>query len=110
MRGEEQVRFAIQRLLQSHLKSSTGARTGLAVLHTVDRGKEAVLALHLSRVAKARNVMLDSHWSVTNHSLHQGGGGRDIAGFDPDNLTPTPGTFLQNAVTKMQNRATGYSV
>lgn len=92
MRGEEGGRYAIQRLLLDHLRDRTGAKFATAFFIRSTEAKKALWLVHLSQHVTARNVMVDSHWSVTNHSLHQGRGGLDIVGFDPTSFDPT--TFM----------------
>jgi three-Cys-motif partner protein len=96
MRGEGGGRFAIQRLLLKHIQDNTGAQFVSPFFIRSREAKKTLWLVHLSRVATARNVMVDSHWSVTNHSLHQGRGGLDIAGFDPDQFDPHTFMFAEH--------------
>ncbi|WP_166648555.1 three-Cys-motif partner protein TcmP [Phyllobacterium brassicacearum] len=77
-------RYAIQRLLLQHIQASTGASfLSPFFIRSRDSNKNLWL-VHLSQHATARNVMVDSHWAVKNHSLHQGRGGLEMLGFDPN--------------------------
>lgn len=96
MRGEEGGRYAIQRLLLDHLRDRTGASFATAFFIRSTEAKKALWLVHLSQHATARNVMVDSHWSVTNHSIHQGRGGLDIVGFDPKSFDPTTFMFAEH--------------
>jgi len=96
MRGEEGGRYAIQRLLLDHLRDRTGASFATAFFIRSIEAKKTLWLVHLSQHATARNVMVDSHWSVTNHSIHQGRGGLDIVGFNPDSFDPTTFMFAEH--------------
>lgn len=96
MRGEEGGRYAIQRLLLDHLRDRAGAAFATAFFIRSTEAKKALWLIHLSQHATARNVMVDSHWSVTNHSIHQGKGGLDIVGFDPSSFDPTTFMFAEH--------------
>lgn len=77
-------RYAIQRLLLRHIQASTGASfLSPFFIRSRDSNKNLWL-VHLSQHATARNVMVDSHWAIKNHSLHQGRGGLEMFGFDPN--------------------------
>lgn len=106
MRGEEGGRYAIQRLLLDHLRERAGAAFATAFFIRSTEAKKALWLVHLSQHATARNVMVDSHWSVTNHSIHQGRGGLDIVGFDPKSFDPTTFMFAEHERAMMlQNLA-----
>ncbi|WP_371835344.1 three-Cys-motif partner protein TcmP [Ochrobactrum sp. C6C9] len=76
-------RYAIQHLLLDHLQQSTNAQFATPFFIRSQEAKKNLWLVHLSQHAKARNVMVDSHWAVKNHSIHQGYGGLEINGFDP---------------------------
>lgn len=77
-------RYVIQRLLLKHLHQRTGAEFATPFFIKSREAKKDLWLVHLSRHSTARNVMVDSHWSVKNHSIHHGVGGLEISGFDPD--------------------------
>jgi three-Cys-motif partner protein len=86
-RGEFGGRYTIQRLLLRHISNVTGAKfQSPFFLRSLEARKDLWL-VHLSGHLKARNVMVDSHWLINNQSLHQGHGGLEMRGFDP-NLDP----------------------
>lgn len=83
MRGTDGGRYAIQRILLKHLQVATGAKFATPFFIRSQEAAKDLWLVHLSQHAKARNVMVDSHWAVKNHSIHQGRGGLEINGFDP---------------------------
>ncbi|MCY1668307.1 three-Cys-motif partner protein TcmP [Rhizobium sp. SL86] len=88
LRGTDGGRYAVQRILLSHLQRSTSAEFATPFFIRSQEAAKDLWLVHLSRHATARNVMVDSHWAVKNHSVHQGRGGLEINGFNPqiDNL------------------------
>lgn len=76
-------RYIIQRLLLRHLRERTGAQYATPFFIKSREASKDLWLVHLSRHATARNVMVDSHWSVKNHSIHHGYGGLELNGFDP---------------------------
>ncbi|MDR6587433.1 three-Cys-motif partner protein [Agrobacterium tumefaciens] len=87
VRGEFGGRYVIQRLLLRHIKAATGAHFQSPFFLRSQEARKDLWLVHLSNHLKARNVMVDSHWLINNQSLHQGHGGLEILGFDP-NLDP----------------------
>jgi three-Cys-motif partner protein len=77
-------RYVIQRLLLRHLSERTNADYRSPFFIRSKEANKDLWLVHLSQHATARNVMVDSHWSVKNHSVHPGRGGLEIMGFDPD--------------------------
>ncbi len=77
------TRYVIQHLLLDHLKQSSSAKFATPFFIRSQEAKKNLWLVHLSQHAKARNVMVDSHWAVKNHSIHQGFGGLEINGYDP---------------------------
>jgi three-Cys-motif partner protein len=77
-------RYVVQRLLLRHLSARTNAAYRSPFFIRSKEANKDLWPVHLSQHATARNVMVDSHWSVKNHSLHPGRGGLEIMGFDPD--------------------------
>ena len=76
-------RYVIQRLLLKHLRQRSGAQYATPFFIKSREASKDLWLVHLSRHATARNVMVDSHWSVKNHSIHHGYGGLELNGFDP---------------------------
>ncbi len=83
-RGEPGNRYAVQQLLLGHIHKNSGAEFATPFFIKSREARKDLWLVHLSRHAKARNVMVDSHWSVKNQSIHQGKGGLEINGFNPD--------------------------
>lgn len=84
MRDEWGGRYVIQRLLLRHITQATGARFQSPFFLRSKEARKDLWLLHLSNHLKARNVMVDSHWQINNQSLHQGHGGLEMLGFDPN--------------------------
>jgi len=84
VKGEWGGRYAIQRLLLKHIAVVTGANFQSPFFLRSKESRKDLWLLHLSRHVKARNVMVDSHWSVNNQSLHLGHGGLEMLGFNPN--------------------------
>lgn len=99
-------RYVIQHLLLDHLKRSTNARFATPFFIRSKEAKKSLWLVHLSQHAKARNVMVDSHWAVKNHSIHQGFGGLEINGFDPkfDVINAPDFMFAEHERQIMHNR------
>lgn len=104
LKGLDGGRYAIQRLLLAHLRLQTGAQFGTPFFIKSREAKKDLWLVHLSRHSKARNVMVDSHWSVKNHSLHHGTGGLEINGFDPNIDHIQQFMFADHEVTLMHER------
>jgi three-Cys-motif partner protein len=84
LKGEWGGRYTIQRLLLRHISQATGANFQSPFFLRSQEARKDLWLVHLSRHLKARNVMVDSHWLVNNTSLHQGHGGLEMLGFDPN--------------------------
>ncbi|WP_268902589.1 three-Cys-motif partner protein TcmP [Brucella endophytica] len=84
LKGEWGGRYAIQRLLLRHISQSTGANFQSPFFLRSREARKDLWLVHLSQHLKARNVMVDSHWLINNTSLHQGHGGLEMLGFDPN--------------------------
>ena len=83
-RGRRGGRFLIQRLLLSHLQASIQPKFFTPFfIRSTEAGRNLWL-VHLSKHPTARNVMVSTHWSIQNHSIHQGTGGLNMLGFNPD--------------------------
>lgn len=77
-------RYVIQRGLLRHIKAATGALfQSPFFIRSVEARKDLWL-VHLSNHLKARNVMVDAHWAENNQSVHQGHGGLEMLGFNPN--------------------------
>lgn len=86
-KGEHGGRYVIQRLLLRHISGMTGAKFQSPFFLRSKEARKDLWLVHLSNHLKARNVMVDSHWLINNQSLHQGHGGLEMLGFNP-NLDP----------------------
>lgn len=84
VKGEWGGRYTIQRLLLKHISQVTGASFQSPFFLRSQEARKDLWLLHLSKHLKARNVMVDSHWLINNQSLHQGHGGLEMLGFDPN--------------------------
>nr|WP_255354108.1 three-Cys-motif partner protein TcmP [Brucella anthropi] len=83
LKNAKATRYAIQHILLDHIQQNTNAQFATPFFIRSQEAKKNLWLVHLSQHAKARNVMVDSHWAVKNHSIHQGYGGLEINGFDP---------------------------
>jgi len=83
LKGERGGRVVIQRLLLQHLKAETGAAFVSPFFIRSEEANKDLWVVHLSNHVTARNVMVESHWEIKNHSWHPGRGGFEILGFDP---------------------------
>lgn len=98
-KGERGGRFLTQRLLLEHLKTKVRPPFYTPFFIKSSEANRNLWLVHFSKHATARNVMVESHWGVQNHSVHQGPGGLNILGFDPDwqDALPLDFTFDGNA-------------
>jgi three-Cys-motif partner protein len=83
LRDQKGGRIVIERLLLQHLKTETGARFATPFFIRSEEANKDLWIVHLSSHMTARNVMVEGHWKLKNHSLHFGTGGLEIMGFDP---------------------------
>lgn len=106
LKGEWGGRYSIQRLLLRHIARSTGAEFQSPFFLRSQEARKDLWLVHLSKHLKARNVMVDSHWTINNQSLHQGHGGLEMLGFDPniDQSGAPDFWFGTNDQTKMKER------
>jgi len=86
-KDEQGGRYVIQRLLLRHIADATKARFQSPFFLRSKEARKDLWLVHLSNHLKARNVMVDSHWLINNQSLHQGHGGLEMLGFNP-NIDP----------------------
>ncbi|WP_273785768.1 three-Cys-motif partner protein TcmP [Brucella intermedia] len=106
LKNAKATRYAIQHILLDHIQQNTNAQFATPFFIRSQEAKKNLWLVHLSQHAKARNVMVDSHWAVKNHSIHQGYGGLEINGFDPRyDPTNTPDfMFAEHERQIMHNR------
>lgn len=101
-KGKSFHRYIIQRSFAEHLRSRTDAPYFTPFfLHSADAHRDLWL-VHLSKHPTARNVMVSSHWEIQNRSIHQGRGGFDLLGYDPnwENTSQLDFGFDADAETK----------
>lgn len=86
-KGNPGFRYVIPRLLKRDIQVLTGAPYFTPFFLRSGRANRDLWIIHLSKLTKARNVMVESHWDVSNAantgSIHQGASGLDMLGFDP---------------------------
>jgi three-Cys-motif partner protein len=87
VKDEQGGRYVIQRLLLRHIADATNAKFQSPFFLRSKEARKDLWLVHLSNHLKARNVMVDSHWLINNQSLHQGHGGLEMLGFNP-NIDP----------------------
>ncbi|OCP07952.1 hypothetical protein BC374_17865 [Ensifer sp. LC13] len=106
LKGEWGGRYSVQRLLLRHISQATGAEFQSPFFLRSQEARKDLWLVHLSKHLKARNVMVDSHWIINNQSLHQGHGGLEMLGFDPniDQGGAPDFWFGANDQTKMKER------
>lgn len=106
IKDESGGRYVIQRRIRDHLVKTTGARFVSPFFIRSKKSNRDLWVVHLSNHAKARNVMVDTHWGQKNHSIHPGRGGLEIHGFDVDFDPDRVGEFLfeEHQVNNMNER------
>lgn len=80
-------RLFIQSCMYQKLVSACGARHYTPFFIRSSRGHGDYWLIHLSQVARARDVMTKIHWEKHNHFIHYGGAGLDmfcLPGYVPD--------------------------
>lgn len=75
-------RGVLQRVLRVHIRRETGAMFDTPFFLRPKKSRRALWFLHLSRHAKARDVMIERHWDVQNTFEHIGTGGFQMLGYD----------------------------
>lgn len=93
-KGEAGARYIIPRLMLQDIQALTGASFVSPFFLRSRKSGRDLWIVHLSKIATARNVMVSSHWDISNaaswegggigaSSLHQGNAGLNMLGFDP---------------------------
>ncbi len=88
-RGLPGYRYLIPRLLLQDIRECTGAPFFSPFFIRSALADRDLWIIHLSKLTTARNVMVASHWEVSNahsvgsSSIHQGPAGLKMLGFDP---------------------------
>ena len=75
-------RGVLQRVLRKQILGETGATYDTPFFIRPSASRRALWFIHLSRHAKARDVMVMRHWAVANAFEHIGTGGFQMLGFD----------------------------
>lgn len=78
LRQSPHWRKEIQLRLSSRIRDAVGAEFFTLFFIRPERGHGDFWLLHLSRHAKARDVMTSVHWNHSNHFVHYGSGGLDM--------------------------------
>lgn len=73
---------ARQRVLRDHFRSGTKALFDTPFFIRPQETHWGMWFIHLSRHAKARDVMIGTHWEVKNVFVHFGTGGFQMLGYD----------------------------
>ena len=82
-KGLPGFQYIIPRMLVHDIKLKTGAPFFTPFFLRSRAANRDLWIIHLSKLVTARNVMVESHWTVGNASLHRGPAGMDMLGFDP---------------------------
>ncbi|MDV3253563.1 three-Cys-motif partner protein TcmP [Devosia sp. BK] len=82
-RGAPGYQYFIPRLLARDIQELTGAPFFTPFFLRSKQADRDLWLVHLSKIVTARNVMVESHWSVGNTSQHRGPAGLNMLGFDP---------------------------
>ncbi len=82
-KGEVGYQYIIPRLLARDIQAMTGAPFFTPFFLRSQKADRDLWLVHLSKIVTARNVMVESHWTVGNTSLHRGKAGLNMLGFDP---------------------------
>ncbi|WP_341991294.1 three-Cys-motif partner protein TcmP [Azorhizobium sp. AG788] len=82
-RGDAGHQYVIPRLLARDIQQMTGAPFFTPFFLRSQQAGRHLWLVHLSKIVTARNVMVESHWTVGNTSLHRGTAGLNMLGFDP---------------------------
>lgn len=88
-KGESGYRYVIPRLLREDIQRLTGAPFFTPFFLRSSEASRDLWIIHLSKLTRARNVMVETHWDISNaatyagSSLHQGTAGLNMLGFDP---------------------------
>lgn len=85
-------RALMQRSLREHVRRLTNAEYDTPFFIRPKQSRRALWFLHLSRHPKARDVMIQCHWSSYNIFEHYGSGGFDMLGWDAL-ISDTPPLF-----------------
>ena len=72
----------LQRVLRNHILQRTQANFDTPFFIRPKYSRRALWFIHLSRHAKARDVMIERHWAVQNAFEHIGTGGFQMLGYD----------------------------
>lgn len=72
----------LQRVLRKHILHGTRATFDTPFFIRPKQSRRALWFLHLSRHAKAREVMIERHWAIQNAFEHIGTGGFHMLGYD----------------------------
>ncbi|MDB5542181.1 MAG: hypothetical protein JWQ89_3908 [Devosia sp.] len=104
-RGLPGYRYIIPRLLRSDIQQLTGAAFFSPFFLRSSQADRDLWVIHLSKLTTARNVMVASHWQISNAaamttgSIHQGPAGLKMLGFDPhwEDALPMDFTFNETA-------------
>ena len=72
----------LQRVLRTHILRNTNATFDTPFFVRPKESRRALWFLHLSRHAKARDVMIERHWAIQNAFEHIGTGGFQMLGYD----------------------------
>jgi three-Cys-motif partner protein len=82
-KGLDGYQFVIPRLLLEDISEATGAPFYSPFFLRSEKAQRDLWIVHLSKIVTARNVMVSSHWDISNSSLHRGAAGLEMLGFDP---------------------------
>lgn len=77
-------RTLIEFTLSQSIHESSGAKFFTPFFIKTVKSNRSYWLIHLSNHARARDEMMQVHWSLNNQFVHHGGAGLDMLGYNPD--------------------------